>query len=909
MLAEQRVAINGVFAAVSQAESDGQLEVALQLLGAVAEPLERAGEARQYVWEWKARLQSALGHHADAEQSLLKGRTLAVCADHRFGVFRMDLLRAGNAIRACHTSAAERLLSGLRGQGCAMGEPSPARCPELLRWLEGLSFEDPPPRGLSTLRVEIALITGELWAARGKYCSALRLIAGVHSDLSAASTDIDVDQVLLLEAEWSLAAGLLRDARTRLARIVVAGTDQGRARIALVAGRLALIRGDLAEALRLSESLHASHEDPDLFTSSTALQIAVLTEFNLLQRAQELATMAIARLGSVDPWRSCVDLLQRARDGAAARGRSAMALWELPFGSEAVARTSPPSLDGLAIAATSSPAMPAQRVSFTVAWTTAANQVLRQLESGNLEAAARHQATLEHLTTEVESMSIDAQVRFSAALVRYYTTGPSPAIALELIELTNLFERIGARLFAAQTARFASWACSRLGRSDQHLELAHRAAAILESIVVQLGTTERLQFLMNKWNGRDELAAGLMRALLESRRPGVSSLSRRKVCRVYRQVDVLSHWPIDDALGQSGARELGRAAIDEVARWVQQRISARAGHGERHWLRSFFGLWALPRKTLVMHYYSLADRTYLFRIATGHIDLQVLPIGRLQLGDTVHQFLEHPDALRELSVRLGVCAAVEKFSGIRRLIVVPHDAIANVPFAALPIDGTPLCARVAISQLDRLSRLRRSHRRRRRPGRLVSIGLRAYLGSRHRELPSAEVEAIAVAQLARGSFHLLLGEQASIANLMNALPGATGLHVAAHGEFDPQRPQESGIVLRDGVEIRTLSLGDLQSAKLRNLELVTLATCRSASHAMLPGHERICLPTALLNAGARGVIASLWPIDDQGSVEIMTELYRRLRTEVPSVALARTQAAMSCRPLAHWAPLVFYGNE
>jgi CHAT domain-containing protein len=95
------------------------------------------------------------------------------------------------------------------------------------------------------------------------------------------------------------------------------------------------------------------------------------------------------------------------------------------------------------------------------------------------------------------------------------------------------------------------------------------------------------------------------------------------------------------------------------------------------------------------------------------------------------------------------------------------------------------------------------------------------------------------------------------------------------------------------------------------MQLATLATCRSAESAQLPGRERICLPTALLDAGARGVIASLWPVEDRSSREVMVALYQRLRTEPPATALAGLQAERrrmdgSAR---HWAGLTFYGNE
>lgn len=72
----------------------------------------------------------------------------------------------------------------------------------------------------------------------------------------------------------------------------------------------------------------------------------------------------------------------------------------------------------------------------------------------------------------------------------------------------------------------------------------------------------------------------------------------------------------------------------------------------------------------------------------------------------------------------------------------------------------------------------------------------------------------------------------------------------------------------------------------------------------MSGGERICLPTALLDAGARGVIAALWRVDDEPSVKVMMTLYRRLQLEPPSLALARTQAELRQRPAHQWAGLV-----
>jgi CHAT domain-containing protein len=143
------------------------------------------------------------------------------------------------------------------------------------------------------------------------------------------------------------------------------------------------------------------------------------------------------------------------------------------------------------------------------------------------------------------------------------------------------------------------------------------------------------------------------------------------------------------------------------------------------------------------------------------------------------------------------------------------------------------------------------------------------------------------------------------------MPGATHLHIAAHGLFDHERPAQSGVLLRDGAGYARLGLHQLRDLDLRSMELATLATCRSAAAIQLPGRARICLPSALLDAGVRGVIASLWPIEDEPSLAIMTALYRWLRTERPATALARMQAELAARydTARHWAGLVFYGNE
>lgn len=910
MAAEAHAATaNAQLAAARRAESNGALGLALELLGDACRQLRARGQASLYVLEWKAQLETAVGDHACAESSLLACKQLAVVAGHRPAVFRMDLLRAHNAIREGDQARAEELLAALRGDGATLGSPAPRRYAEISRWLRELAFRDRWRQVIAALRVEAALVIAELWAAHGHYDSAHRLVASVHAELPAASSTIDSGQVTLRQTEWLVAAGRLEEAEASLARVLPSPDTMTRIRVGLVTAHLALARGHLADALRACSTLDPPPGTPSLFTAVVAAKIAVLVELNLLQQAQQTASAAIARLGGARMHRPFVELLERASASAAARRSSAIAQWELPF-------RGPPSLQGDGGSEQDRPtwnpalAQPsAQGPGFAATWIRAANRVMLALERGDLLEAARQQADLEQITKDVESHSVTAQVALSAALVSYYRRGPTIELVDELDAIATAFERTGCRLGAARAARFAAWASAALGHRQAHFEHSQRAASLLETVSRELGVADRMQFLMNKWNGRDELAAALMRRLLEGGSATTWRPSRSELCRTYRKIDALTHWPIDDALGDPRARTLADPTRDVVARWVDDQLASRTGRRGAFRLRSVLGLWRIPRQTLILHYHMLADRTYLFRIAFGHIDLRVLPAGRLHLTRDLLGPFSSRRALSELATYCGITEALDDFRSVRRLVIIPHDAIANVPFAALLVDGNPLCARVTISQLDRLSRLRRPRRRRRNGGRFVSVGRRAYAGSGYADLPSAEVEAAIVGQLAPGAVKLLLGDDATIGNVLGSLTGARGVHVAAHGVFDAQHPDQAGILLRDQATLRTLSIRELQKADLRSLDLVTLATCRSAAHATLPGRERICLPTALLDAGARGVIASLWPIEDRASTTVMAALYRHLRSAPPSIALAQTQAALSSLPATHWGGLVFYGND
>ena len=89
--------------------------------------------------------------------------------------------------------------------------------------------------------------------------------------------------------------------------------------------------------------------------------------------------------------------------------------------------------------------------------------------------------------------------------------------------------------------------------------------------------------------------------------------------------------------------------------------------------------------------------------------------------------------------------------------------------------------------------------------------------------------------------------------------------------------------------------------------LVVLSACRTGEGEIIPGEGVVGLSWAFLRAGAPGVAASLWSVEDESTTELMVGFHRELKSGAdPVAALARAQRAVSAsrRHPAYWAPFV-----
>lgn len=114
------------------------------------------------------------------------------------------------------------------------------------------------------------------------------------------------------------------------------------------------------------------------------------------------------------------------------------------------------------------------------------------------------------------------------------------------------------------------------------------------------------------------------------------------------------------------------------------------------------------------------------------------------------------------------------------------------------------------------------------------------------------------------------------------------VHLATHADFKPGDANNAYIQLWD----QRLQLNQLRKLNWNNppLELLVLSACRTAV-----GDEAAELGFAGLavQAGAKSVLASLWYVNDEGTLGFMTEFYRQLQqAPIKAEALRQTQLAL-----------------
>lgn len=214
--------------------------------------------------------------------------------------------------------------------------------------------------------------------------------------------------------------------------------------------------------------------------------------------------------------------------------------------------------------------------------------------------------------------------------------------------------------------------------------------------------------------------------------------------------------------------------------------------------------------------------------------------------------------------------------GDRDLVVVPTGILATVPWAVLPgCTGRPVTvAPSATAWHAARQRLRTASQRDPGwPGPQAPTLLVAGPGNAR-----GEAEIAAVAALRPGA-RVLTGADATPAATLAALESAAIVHIAAHGHHQPENALFSTLDLAGG----PLLGYDLQ--RLAQVpHMVVLSSCDLGLTDVRPGDETFGIVSALLNAGAATVVASVARVADHTAMAAMAGYHRAIADGTPPAA-------------------------
>ena len=137
------------------------------------------------------------------------------------------------------------------------------------------------------------------------------------------------------------------------------------------------------------------------------------------------------------------------------------------------------------------------------------------------------------------------------------------------------------------------------------------------------------------------------------------------------------------------------------------------------------------------------------------------------------------------------------------------------------------------------------------------------------------------------------------------------IHFVAHGTASRASPLDSAVILSKQGDSYKLYARDIVTQPL-HANLVTISACHGAGERTYSGEGLVGLTWAFLRAGAHGVIAALWEVNDNSTPELMDDLYAEIQKgSAPDAALHHAKlkllhsATIYQKPF-YWAPFEIY---
>jgi CHAT domain-containing protein/tetratricopeptide (TPR) repeat protein len=572
------------------------------------------------------------------------------------------------------------------------------------------------------------------------------------------------------------------------------------------------------------------------------------------------------------------------------------------------------------------------------------------LSQSNLKAAAQLLTHIQEVFSSTDSKLIALKIKALLGTLTYYQGvyqhqfGDKEVAkqqfryaALLLDEIRPLLANMNLTPERWQVQRVLGWCLMRLQASDRDQEaIAAETTQLLEELTHSLSPEDQVIFLLNRWTADEEYIATQIVRLRQMQ-------NRLKSIPLYQRPRLW--WQLLQRLNAlMGHIDRYKDAL--AKRTIGGEVEAIALPTPTLWTR----LLKQPRRRATLSFLVLPDQIFVVRNWFFWLDFTIVPTTRLELRNLIEQWYvslkakpnsrgislrseseeaeelsnisqqneisrdlsPHPESeeaeeppkvsqqseilSQKLSQELGLSFLLETLpKRIRRLTIVPDDLLHIFPFAAVQYRGKYLVESYALTityqSAESVSPLS-STRRNQPPKQALVVGI-SQGGAQFAALPGVmpELETIH-SLLTQQQLHLemLMNAEAKKASVLVALKTASLLHIACHGTFQRNQPDQSGLVLNPAQSPpEILSLREISKLNLESLHHVTLSACSSADHLVLPGRWVVSLPETLWRSGTKSILGSLWAVYDQMAIAFMKQFYTYLQTLPRDEALRQTQ--------------------
>ncbi|KAJ2922952.1 hypothetical protein H1R20_g14146, partial [Candolleomyces eurysporus] len=118
----------------------------------------------------------------------------------------------------------------------------------------------------------------------------------------------------------------------------------------------------------------------------------------------------------------------------------------------------------------------------------------------------------------------------------------------------------------------------------------------------------------------------------------------------------------------------------------------------------------------------------------------------------------------------------------------------------------------------------------------------------------------------------LEGKETTIKAGREGMENYSCVHLACHAKQDAQEPLNSGFCLQDG----RLELSSIIKLHIKSADFAFLSACQTSTGSHKLSEEAVHLAAGMLAAGYRGVVGTMWSIQDRYAPEIAEDFYADL---------------------------------